>query len=236
MKEAHRNPWVCPVCQQEKSADTLTSGDLIPESVIAAIQQQNPRWTSNDVICATCLNQAKMRHAQNLLQAEKGWLSVLDLEVLYTIGRHGLISSNPNHTFDQSRTWGERLADRVTVFIGSWYFSTAILLFLALWIGANVLFRPFDPYPVIILAAISAVLASLAALQGPIILMSQRRQARLDRLRAENDYRLNLKAELEIRYLSEVINHLLKSTRQRGEERGWKTEDRRDRHEPAARQ
>ena len=86
-------------------------------------------------------------------------------------------------------------------------------MFLAFWISFNVLLQPYEPYPVIILAVISAVLGSLAALQGPIILMSQRRQARLDRLRAENDYRLNLKAELEIRYLSEEMTHFLKTTR-----------------------
>lgn len=218
MEETHRNRVLCPICRQKKPGDPLTSGHVIPNSIIAAIQRQNPHWTSNDMICATCLNQAKMWHAQNVLQAEKGRLSELDMQVLHSIGTQGLLSSNPNDTFDQSRNWSERLADRVTVAIGSWYFSTTIVLFLALWIGVNVLIRPFDPYPVIILATISAVLASLAALQGPIILMSQRRQARLDRLRAENDYRLNLKAELEIRYLSEEINHLLKSRRQMEED------------------
>ncbi|MCB0213563.1 MAG: DUF1003 domain-containing protein [Anaerolineae bacterium] len=206
-------PFLCPICCQEKQADSMVPGDLIPNSVVAAIQQQNPAWTRNDAICTSCLNQAKMRHAKTLLQTEKGRLSDLDMQVLHSIGTESLLSENPIVMFDQSRAWDERLADRVTSTVGSWYFPTAILTFLALWVGHNLLFRPFEPYPVIILAVISAVLGSLAALQGPIILMSQRRQARLDRLRAENDYRLNLKAELEIRYLSEEMNHFLKSTR-----------------------
>ncbi|MCB9102045.1 MAG: DUF1003 domain-containing protein [Anaerolineales bacterium] len=213
MNNHHHNPFSCPICRQEKTSDNMMPGDLIPDSVVAAIQQQHPGWTRRDAICTTCLNQAKMQHAQSLLQAEKGHLSDLDRQVLHSIGSESLLSENPTVMFDQSRTWSDRLADQVTVTVGSWYFPTAILAFLALWIGLNVLFQPFEPYPVIILAVISAVLGSLAALQGPIILMSQRRQARLDRLRAENDYRLNLKAELEIRYLSEEMTHFLKSTR-----------------------
>ncbi|MCB0181342.1 MAG: DUF1003 domain-containing protein [Anaerolineae bacterium] len=210
MNNNHHSSLLCPICRQEKPTDRMMPGDLIPDSVVAAIQQQNPGWTRHDAICTTCLNQAKMQHAKTLLQAEKGHLSDLDRQVLHSIGTESLLSENPDLTFDQSRTWGARLADQVTVTVGSWYFPTAILMFLAFWISFNVLLQPYEPYPVIILAVISAVLGSLAALQGPIILMSQRHQARLDRLRAENDYRLNLKAELEIRYLSEEMTHFLK--------------------------
>ena len=210
MNNHHHNPRLCPVCRQEKTSDNMMPGELIPDSVANVIQQQNPGWTRHDAICTTCLNQAKMQHAKTLLQAEKGHLSDLDRQVLHSIGSESLISENPTVMFDQSHTWGERLADRVTVTVGSWYFPTGILIFLVSWISLNLLFQPFEPYPIIILTGISPVLASLAALQGPIILMSQRRQARLDRLRAENDYRLNLKAELEIRYLSEEMTHFLK--------------------------
>lgn len=207
MKAANFEAALCPVCRREYAPDALTPGDLIPEGVAAAIRAEAPRWTPDDVICATCLNRARMRHAQTLLEAEKGRLSDLDMDVLRSIGAERLLSSNPHDSLRQLQTWGERLSDRVAVSVGSWYFATTIALFLAAWISANLLFRPFEPYPVVILAVISAALGSLAAIQGPIILMSQRRQARLDRLRAENDYRLNLKAELEIRYLGEKIDH-----------------------------
>lgn len=207
MEEARSEKVLCPVCRQAYAPDALTPGDLIPERVAAAIRAEDSRWTPDDVICATCLNRARMRHAQTLLEAEKGRLSDLDMDVLHSIGAEWLLSSNPHDSFRQSQTWGERLSDRVAASVGSWYFATTIALFLAAWIGANLRFRPFEPYPVVILAVISAALGSLAAIQGPIILMSQRRQARLDRLRAENDYRLNLKAELEIRYLGEKIDH-----------------------------
>jgi uncharacterized membrane protein len=177
---------------------------------VALIRSEIPQWPANSLICQHCLNQKKMEYARKLLLAEKGTLSEMDQEVLATIGSLGLVVVNPNERFEQSRSWSERLSDRVTVAIGSWSFATTVFFFLAGWVSLNILFKPFDPYPVIILAVISAVLGSLAALQGPIILMSQRRQARLDRLRAENDYRLNLKAELEIRYLAEKLDHLLK--------------------------
>ncbi|MGH2592139.1 MAG: DUF1003 domain-containing protein [Anaerolineae bacterium] len=85
---------------------------------------------------------------------------------------------------------------------------------LAAWVGVNVLFRPFEPYPIIILAMISAALASLAALEGPIIMMSQRRQIKQDRLRVDSDYRVNLKAELEVRYLDEKLDRLFAQQRQ----------------------
>ena len=92
--------------------------------------------------------------------------------------------------------------------IASWYFPIAILVGLLIWVLVNVLARPFEPYPIIILVVISAILASLAAIQGPIILMSQRRLGKQDRLRAAEDYRVNLKAELEILYLNQKIDRL----------------------------
>jgi uncharacterized membrane protein len=109
---------------------------------------------------------------------------------------------------DSGRTVGERLADRVAQFGGSWTFITAFFLLLAVWMGANVLTatRAFDPYPFILL---NLILSCIAAIQAPIIMMSQRRQEAKDRRRSENDFRVNLKAELEIRHLHEKIDHLL---------------------------
>ncbi len=214
MSNELNDTFLCPICHQRHPVDDLTYGEVIPGQVVRFIKQHHPRWSRQDVICNTCLNHAKMEHIQDVLKKERGSLSELDLEVLDSIGRQQLLSSNTNELYARSLSWGERFANCVTVTIGSWYFSILILLFLIVWIGVNLLFRPFDPYPVIILAMISAVLASLAAIQGPIILMSQRRQAKQDRLRAENDYRLNLKAELEIRYLNEKIDRMFAYQRQ----------------------
>lgn len=117
------------------------------------------------------------------------------------------VSEDVNETFDDHQTFGERLADRVAAFGGSWPFIIAFGLFLALWTVTNLLLRKeaFDPYPFIFL---NLVLSMLAAVQAPVIMMSQNRQAARDRLDANNDYQVNLKAEIEIMALLDKVEHL----------------------------
>ncbi len=115
----------------------------------------------------------------------------------------------PEGEGDGDRTFGERAADALARFAGSWTFIIGFSVVLALWMALNVtgaVFGAFDPYPFILL---NLVLSSIAALQAPVIMMSQRRQEEKDRRRSENDYRVNLKAELEIRNLHDKIDHHL---------------------------
>ena len=120
------------------------------------------------------------------------------------------ISRNISKEFAGRLTLGQRVADRVAAFGGSWYFISIFCGVLLLWILLNsfLLVRmnsAFDPYPYILL---NLVLSMLAAIQAPVILMSQNRQAYKDRLEAEHDYEVNLKAELEIMALHEKIDLL----------------------------
>ena len=117
------------------------------------------------------------------------------------------ISEDINETFDDRQTFGERLADRVATFGGSWTFLIAFGLFLLAWTVLNLVLRrdAFDPYPFIFL---NLMLSMIAAAQAPIIMMSQNRQAQKDRLDAGNDYQVNLKAEIEIMALLEKVEHL----------------------------
>ena len=117
------------------------------------------------------------------------------------------ISKDINETFDDRQTFGERLADRVATFGGSWTFLIAFGLFLLAWTVLNLVLRrdAFDPYPFIFL---NLMLSMIAAAQAPIIMMSQNRQAQKDRLDAGNDYQVNLKAEIEIMALLEKVEHL----------------------------
>ena len=111
--------------------------------------------------------------------------------------------------FEGSFTYGQRLADRIAAFGGSWTFISIFLVVLVVWMGINtwvLLKQPFDPYPYILL---NLVLSCLAAIQAPVILMSQNRQEARDRIHAEHDYEVNLKAEIEIRKLHEKMDHLL---------------------------
>ncbi len=133
----------------------------------------------------------------------------MDRQVVDALAAHQIVTQNVAEDATGRRTLGDRVADRVASFGGSWTFILGFVGVLVLWIAVNLahVFRqPFDPYPFILL---NLVLSSLAALQAPVIMMSQRRQELKDRMRAENDYRVNLKAELEIRQLHEKIDHQL---------------------------
>lgn len=117
------------------------------------------------------------------------------------------ITHDVNESFDAKLTFGQRLADRVAVFGGSWTFIIAFGVVLAVWTGLNLTLgrEAFDPYPFIFL---NLMLSMLAAIQAPIIMMSQNRQSQKDRLDAANDYQVNLKAEIEIMALHEKLDDL----------------------------
>lgn len=116
-------------------------------------------------------------------------------------------SKNINEIHEGALSFGDRIADKIADMAGSWAFIISFVVVLLLWIGANsiqLLFRPFDPFPFILL---NLVLSCVAALQAPVIMMSQNRQETKDRIRAEHDYEINLKAEILI---EEVLNRLSK--------------------------
>lgn len=144
-----------------------------------------------------------------------GELSHLEVDVLKSINSNELLSENIEPEMNEKFSFGERLSDRIASFGGSWPFITLFFTFLFTWMGINVFLlatRAFDPYPFILL---NLVLSCLAAIQAPIIMMSQNRQEARDRIRAEHDYKINLKAELEIRLLHEKVDHLLLQQNQR---------------------
>jgi uncharacterized membrane protein len=132
-----------------------------------------------------------------------------------SIKEQELISKNVHIESEQKLSFGDRMSDRIAGFAGGWVFIFSFFCVLLLWIGVNswlLIWRPFDPYPFILL---NLVLSCLAAIQAPVILMSQNRQEARDRIRAEHDYIVNLKAELEIRHLHEKMDHLLMNQWQR---------------------
>lgn len=143
---------------------------------------------------------------------QKEWHELTELEkrVLHSIVEKRRIARNPNQTFADERTFGEKIADKVAAFGGSWTFIITFGCILLVWVILNslVLIRygnNFDPYPYILL---NLFLSMLAALQAPVIMMSQNRQAIKDRLDAQHDYEVNLKAELEIANLHEKFDEL----------------------------
>jgi len=116
----------------------------------------------------------------------------------------------PHLSFHAPKTLGQKSADAMTKWVGSWAFIIIFLIFIVLWMGANIYawIEGWDPYPFILL---NLVLSTIAAIQAPIILMSQNRQAQRDRLRAEYDYKINKKAEQEIREIKEMLKKMSKA-------------------------
>jgi len=128
---------------------------------------------------------------------------------LKAIEENEILSQSVTPNFTEGETFGERVSDKIAAFGGSWTFIIAFFSFILIWILINIVLiisKPFDPYPFILL---NLILSCLAAIQAPIIMMSQNRQEMKDRLRSEHDYKINLKAELEIRLLNEKIDHLI---------------------------
>ena len=187
----------------------LMPAALIRPPIADQIRKELPDWSPEGYICRTDLNRFRMGYIESLLESEKGELSSLDHQVLESLKQHETLTSNIDVEFDKDLSLGEKLSDKLADFGGSWRFLIIFGGILFLWIGINsiaLLTKPFDPFPYILL---NLILSCLAAVQAPVIMMSQNRQEAKDRLRSQHDYRVNLKAELEIRQLHEKIDHLL---------------------------
>ena len=135
--------------------------------------------------------------AERVLATDLGGLPPRERRVVERAARRQTVTRPTHRQFESSLSFGQQLADRVAAVGGSWRFIIFFALFLAAWAATNSLFlaRPLDPYPFIFL---NLLLSMLAAIQAPVIMMSQNRQAARDRLQAQQDFEINLKAELEI--------------------------------------
>ena len=199
----------CSICDKQLPVTEMTAGALVRNAVVQVIKAEHPEWSVEGYLCRTDLSRYRDKYVQQLLESEKGELTSLEQEVVDSILAQQVLTTNVDAEFEQEWSFGERLADRIASFGGSWSFLILFAIFIAAWIVMNsILFfnRQVDPYPFILL---NLLLSCLAAIQAPIIMMSQNRQEAKDRLRSQHDYQVNLKAELEIRHLHEKIDHLL---------------------------
>ena len=199
----------CAVCGKTFPSRDMVAGAFVQEAVSDSIRRDHPEWSPESFICRPDLTQYRSRFVHSLLESEKGEVTSIEQEVLRSLREHEVLSTNVDAEFEREWSFGERMADRIAAFGGSWTFLILFGVFIALWIAMNGvvwLLRPVDPYPFILL---NLVLSCLAAVQAPIIMMSQNRQEAKDRLRSQHDYQVNLKAELEIRHLHEKVDHLL---------------------------
>lgn len=199
---------VCVVCGRTRPRSESAPLPALRPGILALLREQVPDAPEEGFICHDDLSRLRARYVARMLSVERGELSRLERDVIESLERHDTVSADVETAFAERRTLGERMSDALASFGGSWTFISLFGLFMLLWMGVNVaaVVRTFDPYPFILL---NLVLSCLAAIQAPIIMMSQKRQEAKDRLRSENDYRVNLKAELEIRHLHEKVDHIL---------------------------
>ncbi|MBL0740496.1 DUF1003 domain-containing protein [Chryseolinea lacunae] len=184
------------------------SARTIQAPVLTVIQAHHPEFTSDNHCALTELNIYRQKYIAGYLAREVGELSELESTVLDALRNKDTITDKVND-LEEPLSFGQRMADRIAAFGGSWKFIGSFFAFLLLWIAVNAFWfqnRSFDPYPFILL---NLILSCLAALQAPLIMMSQNRQEEKDRERSKKDYMINLKSELEIRILHEKIDHLM---------------------------
>jgi len=200
---------ICQICGRAFLPQNGAIGDNLRPSLAEFIKSHRPNWDPQGFICFADLGAFRKDYVKQALEDEIGELTTLDHEVIESLREHEVLTENIEKQFERKLTFAEHLSDKIAEFGGSWKFIITFGV-LVVWIIINGIIlatRAFDPFPFILL---NLILSCLAALQAPVIMMSQNRAEARDRLRAENDYKVNLKAELEIRHLHEKLDHLLR--------------------------
>ncbi len=185
------------------------SGKIIRHSILKLIQKEHPDFLHNNYLATSELDHYREKYISEYLKKEVGELSNLEQKVLTSLTDQSTLTDKLDGDDPGPLTTGQRIEDKVATFGGSWTFIMSFGGFLVIWIGINILFlanKGFDPYPFILL---NLILSCIAAMQAPVIMISQNRQEEKDRDRAKKDYMINLKSELEIRTLHEKIDHLI---------------------------
>jgi uncharacterized membrane protein len=173
------------------------------------VKQHAPEKEDISSLTSEELIELRKNYINQLLQEDFGELDEVTKLVAKSISNRRIVSKLKPKPDNQNESFGDRLADKVASFGGSWKFIIIFFAILTGWMILNVWWlnnKGFDPYPFILL---NLILSCLASIQAPIIMMSQNRQEDKDRDRAEHDYKVNLKAEVEIRMLHEKLDHLL---------------------------
>jgi uncharacterized membrane protein len=209
------NTATCQVSKKKFPLNELYKGRFLKKELLELIQKDLPDFNEDSYISVQSLNEYRKKYLASLLKQENIELGEMETQVLDSITKNELLARDLEEEMSKELTHGQRIADKIASFGGSWTFIIFFFLFILLWMSINIvvlLKRPFDPYPFILL---NLILSCLAAIQAPVIMMSQNRKEEKDRKRSQNDYKINLKAELEIKLLHEKIDHLIIHQNQR---------------------
>lgn len=199
----------CQLSGRELPLNEVIPADLVRETLVTECKKHCREWDENGYVALDELNRLRIKHVDDLLTRDAALVSKLNQEVAKSLEHQDLLSQDVDQMFERKLSFGEKLSDRIADFGGSWTFIMIFLGFLVVWMVANGIIlktHSVDPYPFIFL---NLLLSCVAALQAPVIMMSQNRQEERDRARGENDYKVNLKAELEIRHLHEKLDKLV---------------------------
>jgi uncharacterized membrane protein len=191
------------ISHKEFPESEKVSGNSIRIPLLNYIKKENPDFDEDKYLSISELNYFRERYISDLMVNE------LEKTVLSSLTSATTLTDKIDIDEKSFLTTGQKVADKVATFGGSWTFIISFLLFIFLWISLNVIWlanKGYDPYPFILL---NLILSCIAALQAPVIMMSQNRQEDKDRDRSRKDYMINLKSELEIRILHEKLDHLI---------------------------
>jgi uncharacterized membrane protein len=200
--------FISDISKKAFPVQELASGHIIIHPLLDLIQKEYPEFTEQSSMTISELNHFRQLYLENYLVSETGKLTELEQNVIDKLKDQTTISDK----IDDEKpvlTLGQRLADKIARFGGSWSFIIFFMSFILVWIVINLVWltgKGFDPYPFILL---NLILSCIAAMQAPVIMMSQNRQEQKDRQRSRNDYMINLKSELEIRMLHEKVDHMV---------------------------
>lgn len=200
---------VCAITNQKGDLSSCSRLDTISLPIKNLIKQTYPNLTDDSYISVDQIGLFRKKYLNYLIENERGEIDVLEKNVIDSISKNKILTENIETDIEEQLTLGEKLADKIAIFGGSWGFIIFFFVFILIWMTINIIVltsKPFDPYPFILL---NLILSCLAAIQAPIIMMSQNRKEQKDRKRSENDYQINLKAELEIQLLHEKMDHLM---------------------------
>lgn len=184
------------------------SAKNLRQSLLHFINKTHPNFSKSCFLSIEEMNEYREKYISEFLNKKLGNLTEVEKQVIQSVSKNTMISTEVEED-EQEITFGQKLADKVAEFGGSWGFIIFFMSFLVAWILLNVFWlsnHGFDPYPFILL---NLILSCIAAIQAPVIMMSQNRQEEKDRERTKKDYKINLKSELEIRELHEKIDHLI---------------------------
>jgi uncharacterized membrane protein len=201
--------FISDLSHKEFPVAEKVSANTIRHELLDMIREENPEITHDSMISSGELNFYRQKYITDYLTHEVGELTELEKTVLNSLSEKSTISDKLDGEDQIKLRLGQRIADKVASFGGSWTFIISFFLFILIWIGINMFWllnKGFDPFPFILL---NLILSCIASIQAPVIMMSQNRQEEKDRDRAKKDYMINLKSELEIRTLQEKIDHFI---------------------------